>query len=200
MMDTPSTRDLFDPALSDALRACRDCGAPRAIGKSRCWPCLWRRTKPYYQKYRAEHLDKITAKTKRNRTIQDNNFPLMHAFHGARSRAKATGVPFTIEYTDLLPLPKLCPVFGIPLLYNAKARRKQPASASIDRIVPSLGYVPGNVAVISSLANWIKGQASVDELERVVAYIKKFAPLEPINRGPIVWKIQSLNQIVQVSL
>lgn len=42
---------------------------------------------------------------------------------------------------------------------------------SLDRIVPSLGYVPGNVAVISHRANRIKSDATADELRAVADWL-----------------------------
>ena len=45
--------------------------------------------------------------------------------------------------------------------------------ASLDCIIPELGYVPGNVAVISRRANTIKNDATIEELELVLAYMKR---------------------------
>jgi hypothetical protein len=45
---------------------------------------------------------------------------------------------------------------------------------SLDKIIPSLGYVKGNVAVISWKANVMKSNLSIDMLESILSYIKKY--------------------------
>ena len=43
-------------------------------------------------------------------------------------------------------------------------------SPTIDRICNRLGYVPGNLIVVSHLANRVKNSASLDELRMVADY------------------------------
>jgi hypothetical protein len=50
-------------------------------------------------------------------------------------------------------------------------------SPSIDQIVPGGGYVPGNVRIISWKANRLKSNATIDDLEAILAYMKKGARL-----------------------
>lgn len=46
-------------------------------------------------------------------------------------------------------------------------------SPSLDRIVPALGYAPGNIHWISYRANAIKSNATPDELHKVADYMEK---------------------------
>ena len=46
-----------------------------------------------------------------------------------------------------------------------------PGSPTLDRIVPSLGYVPGNVVVISHKANSIKSNATAAEIRAVADWL-----------------------------
>lgn len=80
----------------------------------------------------------------------------------ARARARSKGVPFTILFEELPSVPNICPVLGIAL-YRSTG---QPTdnSPSLDRIIPSLGYAPGNVRWISHRANTLKSDASPEEL------------------------------------
>lgn len=91
--------------------------------------------------------------------------PAYTMFYDARKRALALTLPFSIEPEHII-VPERCPVLGI-LLTTDGARDSRP---SLDRIVPALGYVPGNVRVISFRANRIKSDATPDELRAVLAY------------------------------
>lgn len=61
-------------------------------------------------------------------------------------------------------IPETCPVLGIPLTIGGK---RSPSSPSLDRIDPALGYVPGNIRVISDRANRLKGARSLHALLRL---------------------------------
>lgn len=86
----------------------------------------------------------------------------------ARIRAREKKVPFNLKFTDIT-IPDVCPYLGIPLEKATGSTTAQPNSPSIDRIVPALGYVKGNVEVISHLANAMKSNATKEQL---VAFAK----------------------------
>ena len=73
--------------------------------------------------------------------------------HSAKHRCKDSDIPFDIEVEDLVPFPLYCPVLGIQLDWLADARAVVDHAPSIDRLDPSLGYVRGNVTIISNRAN-----------------------------------------------
>jgi len=60
---------------------------------------------------------------------------------------------------------------GIPIA--ARSGSFSDHSPSIDRTVPHLGYVKGNVTIMSYRANRIKCHASLDELRAIVAYMER---------------------------
>jgi|SRR5580704_5588273 hypothetical protein len=86
----------------------------------------------------------------------------------AKFRAKRDGVPFNITNEDVV-IPALCPVFGKPLAQGN--RQSHEWAPTLDRIKPELGYVRGNVQVMSHKANWLKNNASVEELQRIVEWL-----------------------------
>lgn len=88
-------------------------------------------------------------------------------FNGAKIRAKAKGLPFDLELTDVI-IPKTCPVLGIPLKWSDKITNETP---SIDRLVPEKGYIKSNCMVISMKANRLKNNASKEELEAILRYV-----------------------------
>ncbi len=93
----------------------------------------------------------------------------MYLLVAARKRAKEAGVPFNLKHADIV-IPSVCPVLGIPLLFKDPTRV---ASITLDRVIPELGYVRGNVCVISGKANRIKNDATLAELEAVVRYVRR---------------------------
>lgn len=88
-----------------------------------------------------------------------------------RHRAKARGLVVDLD-PALVATPEFCPVLGIRLVYGAGSLIN-PASASLDRFDNSLGYVTGNVFVISLRANFLKKDATAAEMRAVVRYMEQ---------------------------
>ena len=80
---------------------------------------------------------------------------------GARRRAREAGLSFDLVLEDIA-VPEVCPILGVPI--EMSSERTYGTSPSLDRIVPELGYVRGNVQVISDKANRMKTDASADEM------------------------------------
>ncbi len=89
----------------------------------------------------------------------------------ARQRAKKSGIPFAITEKDIVIGTK-CPVMNVPY-ETGKDHVPHPHAPSLDRIDPRLGYVPGNVVVISRMANTIKHDASVEQIGKVYRWLKR---------------------------
>lgn len=105
--------------------------------------------------------------------------PEYRMWAAAKARAKKKGLPFNIELSDI-SIPAVCPVSGLEL---KPGKTKVGAnSPTLDRIIPDKGYVKGNVAVISHRANGIKQDASIEEVERMLAYMKAAINGEIIKR------------------
>jgi hypothetical protein len=79
----------------------------------------------------------------------------------AKSNAKAKGVAFNLTLEDIV-IPSECPILHIPIIVHAGTR--SPNTPSVDRIIPRLGYIKGNVHVVSWRANRIKHNGTLDEL------------------------------------
>jgi len=89
----------------------------------------------------------------------------------AKRRAKEKGIEFSITEEDF-NIPEFCPVTGLRLQRHEKCLRWD--SPSLDRVNNSKGYIKGNVAVISNRANMIKKDASINEIEKLLIYMKSF--------------------------
>jgi hypothetical protein len=125
------------------------------------------------QRWRQKNRDADLA---RKREDHRKN-PEKQMVRGARKRAKAAGVPCTITAADI-HIPMVCPALGVPLAIGDEGWT--PNSPSLDRVRPELGYVPGNVVVISHRANAIKQNASLEELRRVAEWFSALSSLERI--------------------
>lgn len=88
----------------------------------------------------------------------------------AKYRAKRDGTPFSITRDDIV-IPEFCPILGYRLSKSTGGRACN-ASPSLDKVVPSLGYVPGNVRVISVEANRLKDANTVETLTALLAYCR----------------------------
>lgn len=129
------------------------------------------------RKYEARFPEKVKAK---KRAWFDANPEYMRAYYlktrkaamlnACKMRAKRDNVPCNIVLDDIV-IPDVCPVLGIPIEHNAN-KGFHPNSPSVDRIIPSLGYIRGNVRVISVRANLLKRDGTPEELERVAQYLR----------------------------
>ncbi len=88
----------------------------------------------------------------------------------AKARATKAGVPFNITTADI-SIPHECPVLGIPLIVGQPQATDN--SPSLDRVMPLLGYVPGNIIVISNRANRLKNNGTVAELRMVADFYER---------------------------
>lgn len=94
--------------------------------------------------------------------------------NSARITAKKKILPFALTLADI-KIPRVCPYLGI-ILQKGNSKRID-ASPSLDRIIPQLGYVPGNVEVISWRANRIKNDATPTELRTIAERLEHLCQL-----------------------
>ena len=116
--------------------------------------------------YYSENKEKAKACTQK---WQAKN-PTRVMWNAAKARAKRKGIPFDISWEEIV-IPDVCPVLGIPLSQGSHTHRN--FSPSLDRIDLSRGYVTGNIAVISSRANRIKSDATLEELQKITAWVQE---------------------------
>lgn len=101
------------------------------------------------------------------------NRPQRYMLRAARYRAKRKGIPFSITEADIT-IPAVCPVLGIPLELAIGTGGAAPNSPSLDRLDSSKGYTADNVCVISYRANALKNNATEQELEAVLTYVRRY--------------------------
>lgn len=117
------------------------------------------RRKESHKKYH----EKNPTKAKQWRQEYTNRHPEKRLLWAAKKRAKEQGLPFNIEESDIV-IPTLCPYLKVHLVLNAKRGCSRTNVMSLDRKIPELGYVKGNIEVISHLANTMKSNANIEQL------------------------------------
>lgn len=123
-------------------------------------------TNDYWKKYREDNKLKIC---KQREEYRKNN-PAKIVLTNAKANAKKRNLPFNLELEDII-VPEFCPVLGVKLIPAQGIKTDN--SPSLDRLIPELGYVKGNVRVISLRANQIKSNGTIEEHERVIKYMKE---------------------------
>jgi len=104
---------------------------------------------------------------KRTRRWRQHNY-IGHMLTRARARARKQNVPCTITKSDII-IPEICPILGIPLV-KGKGRMHD-NSPSLDKVIPAKGYVPGNILVMSQKANFLKNNATPEELLKLAKWV-----------------------------
>lgn len=87
--------------------------------------------------------------------------PYNTKFNRWKATAKASNIQWDLEIDDL-DWPKYCSYLDLELNYLSDDKADN--IASLDKIVPELGYVKGNVQIISLLANKMKSSATKEQI------------------------------------
>lgn len=118
------------------------------------------RSKKYYEENKNYKLEAASKYRKENQE--------RCMWHRTKQRAKRQKIIFDIEISDI-QIPTHCPILGIQLEFAGENWDNSP---SIDKIIPELGYVKGNIHVISMRANRIKSDATLKELQMLTTYME----------------------------
>lgn len=139
----------------------RERNREKEIARVRAW-----QASPAGREYHAKHRKEYRARP----TVR-----IKQLLHVARSRARKRGIEFDAALFDAITPspPSACPCCGKDLDYSmGRGWKDRQHSPSLDRFDNALGYVVGNVNVICQRCNLIKGDATVAELESVLAYTR----------------------------
>lgn len=132
--------------------------------------------KQYLKTYNQVNKEKIRLQKKEKRNSSEENkqlcnrrtknwlrnHPEYKLWKQARDSSKQRELEFTITQEDII-IPTHCPYLGIELT-NFIDGGRQDSNISLDRIDNTKGYIKDNIQVISSKANFMKRNASIQEL------------------------------------
>lgn len=143
-----------------------------------CRPsCGWKKRNAEKKEYAKEwHKERMKdPEFAEKRRVQAKEYrkkqPKKRLLRGAKDRAKKKGIPCEITIDDIV-IPEYCPILGCKLEVLSG-----PNSPSLDRINPALGYIKGNIQVISCKANVMKNDATEDELRKFAEWVKNNYPV-----------------------
>jgi hypothetical protein len=91
----------------------------------------------------------------------------------ARNVKGRTRHDWDLEFEDVY-FPLICPVLGVKLDYKSAEGSHSDYSASFDRLDPNLGYVRGNVVVMSMRANRLKNDGTAEELRAIADFLDSY--------------------------
>jgi hypothetical protein len=118
----------------------------KAIERSRLW----------YAENR--HNPRVIESRKARLLAWRIKYPREYLIQGALGRSKTLNLPFNLIPEDIF-IPDKCPALLTSFEFGTQT------AMSLDRIIPELGYIKGNVQVISRKANLMKQNATEKELE-----------------------------------
>ncbi len=164
-------------------RKCETCGEWKPIEQFRLYRHSEREGNPSYRAnicnkcnnlskkiYLDTHPPARAAVRDSNRITQENWCARHHTIIYKKSEKLC--IPCTVTVQDILnvlPQNMRCPILRTKFIFGKRSRD----NASIDRIIPELGYVPGNIQIISHRGNSLKSDATPKELYKVYMYAKQ---------------------------
>lgn len=131
---------------------------------------------------RQKYLEKNKEKVRSNKQNYLDNNPAKRLLWAAKKRAKEQNLPFNIEESDII-IPTKCPYLDIELVTSSRRGDSRENVLSLDKIIPELGYVKGNVEVISHLANTMKSNATEEQLIAFATEILKRYSTKTTNKS-----------------
>jgi hypothetical protein len=165
--------NIIDSVTSVEMKTCDTCGETKETSKfpynknskgvktprGYCYSC-----KNEKQKGKSSNIKEREAFLKRESTYENLQKRLWDSAKSRVEEAAKRGdkMPFTITPQDII-MNNYCPQLGMKLKVNRGSKTGLDNSYSLDKIIPSKGYVPGNIQVVSNLFNRLKSDAENTE-------------------------------------
>jgi len=102
-----------------------------------------------------------------------------HLFESSKRRAFKQNVPFTLKKNWVEHLVRevdSCPLTG--RRFNFGTGFSTSESRTLDKLVPSVGYIPSNTFLISHKANTIKNNGSLEDLNALIRHLQQMLGMQ----------------------
>lgn len=146
-------------AYGPNFKRCKECGAKHTKESLKMYHKIWYKEKKKENGYSEER--KAYAIEYREKNVEKR------LLLGAKTRAKELGLDFNLSLEDIV-LTENCPILKEKMVVKSRY------APSLDRINPNLGYIKGNVWVISRKANVMKNDATETELRRFSDWVNRY--------------------------
>jgi hypothetical protein len=162
------------------MKTCTKCGENKSLDefytnktnpdgrRSKCKQCH-NKERSIHRRSKKEREKKRSEKLKAKRQWRKDNLD-WELWYKAKQRSEKNNLPFDIERSDI-QIPDKCPVLGIDLFITPQHVGDH--SPTVDRIVPSKGYIKGNIAIMSAKANRIKSDGTIEDIEKLYLWLKE---------------------------
>ena len=114
---------------------------------------------------------------------------LKRYYLNAKHRATRENVPFSLVLQDLIDIATdVCPILHTPFVWGSAKLGKgktRPDTPTLDRVLPELGYVRGNVVFLSYRANRIKDNGTMQEHYDIADFIWNHVHAKKITATPV---------------
>ncbi len=140
-------------------------------------PEIKQKCSDYKKEYYLKHRDKYINMRREYYADPENRRKLL--LFKVRERAQEAGLECTITVDDII-IPTYCPYLGIELTHDL-GKGQLPTNSSVDRIDSTKGYIPGNIQIISRMANTMKNSATMEQLITFSQNVLKIHGIEGSN-------------------
>jgi hypothetical protein len=152
-----SAKEAGKKYYNTGVRCANGHNSDRRVSTGQCIKCAKQRVIKFTAinpNYGKEIKERYNERCRTNLDLWASN-----AISCIRARARKKGIPFNLtvqDILDIIPKDRKCSALGVQIIWGGRNGKMHSYSPSIDRINPRLGYVPGNVAMISKKANTMK--------------------------------------------
>jgi hypothetical protein len=160
--------------FKESRNPCKRCESLiRYVSNNSCVECSKNKMKTqgnaYSKKYYDKNKEKICEENRNEYGSVGKRYVYM-MLKRAQKRAVEKEILFDLCVDDI-HIPEFCPILGIKLNVG-KTQGPDDFSPSLDRIIPEKGYTKTNIKVISMRANRMKSNATIQDVENLLNYLK----------------------------
>jgi len=129
-------------------------------------------------KYRKTCKECKNSNQRKNYKKYKENNPFLARHTKMKASCKQKNIPYDLDEMYLEQIwTGFCPITGVELVWSCgREELKNPNAAELDRFIPSLGYVKGNVSWISRKMNNLKGNGSIKDFKDILDWMKNWTP------------------------